>query len=453
MRVLRTTLLNWLAVTSVIGLYYIVLVALLMTFGMDEHILGDPMWLPIRFAGGLCIAILGGISLAFTGKRSTTPSTLFLTFQLAFVHIPSCAFCAVHDRLPMWFAVLTAVVLIIIGLSVRPLAKILTLPPPISAKVFLGFLLLVWIVYAIFVFLLAIIQKKYSFAAGLDMVALYAYRADIFSSLSGKELAALSALGYFLLPLFMIIATENRRWVMAVLLLIPIVMLYGVTGIKTYLFVPGFTLITYLMARRFQNAGFVTRFLMMILILLLVAASVGFYLEIPLLLALLFRRAVMTPGELHLIYSDYFADSPRLPIWQFLANTSPEGSGLNWAELVQLNVFGGTVGSGEGANSGMLASAFAVYGLYGVAFYVIILLCTLAFLDGFTASQSRSWLPFAAIPSLFLMTNMDFISATLFYGLGFVVICTICMYRKKRLRHKNSNFQQQLIEDQAVARL
>jgi hypothetical protein len=217
------------------------------------------------------------------------------------------------------------------------------------------------------------------------------------------------------------------------LLLVAVVMLYGMTGMKAYLAVPLFTVVTFFMSQKYKTASFMSNFLLLLMILFGVAALLGFALDSPWPLALFFSRGVMTPGELHIIYGDYFADTPRIPLWQMLRKVMPEGWELNWAEQIAKELFGGTVGNGEGANTGMIASSFAVYGLLGVAFHSLIIITVLAILDRFTERHNLSWMPFAAIPSLFLLTNMELISNMIYYGLGFTLVASICMTSK----HKN----------------
>jgi hypothetical protein len=432
---------NWLSVVSVSGLFYLVLVYLLMTVGMDERILGSAEWLPARFLICLCVAILGGISLAITGKRRTAPSTFFIVFQLIFVHIPSCALCAVHQTLPLWFIIMTGIILMLIGLFVRRLANSLNISYPVPLKILLAVPLMTWILYALSIYLLAILQGRFSLSSAFNMDVLYAFRAEVFSDFSGKALTALGALGYFFIPLLMIMAIKKKRQLIIFISVVSVIMLYGVTGMKAYLAVPVLTAVTFLMSQKFRIAGFFVAIAMMVTVMILSAGLLGYYLDSPWPLALFFSRGVMTPGELHLIYADYFADSARVPIWELIRTKMPDGGDLNWAELIHQNVFGGTVGQGEGQNTGMIASSFAVYGLLGVVLHSAFMVVILSILDRFSERQRMAWIPFAAIPSFFLLTNQDLVSNFIYYGLGFSLMLTICMTRKAQFRAINTIYK------------
>ncbi|MBJ6749693.1 hypothetical protein [Geomonas anaerohicana] len=399
---------------------------------MDERVLGSAEWLPMRFAGGLLIALLGGISLAIAGSRRTTPSTLFLTFQLAFVHLPSCALCAVHRGLPLWFTLMTACLLTLMGLSVRRIAAWLNIGYPVLLRVLVAIPLAGWVAYAAIIYTLAILQNKLSFASVFNLEILYDFRAEVFSNFDQRALTALGALGYFCFPLLMIFALRNKSWLSMMLLLVLVVLLYGLTGMKAYLAVPVFTVVTFYMSQKYQSASFLSHFLLLLMIFFACAALLGFYLNSPWPLALFFSRGAVTPGELHIIYGDYFADTARLPIWQILRKVMPGGGELNWAELITKEIFGGNVGQGEGANTGMIASSFAVYGLLGVAFHFLVMLVVLALLDRFALRDRHFWIAYAAIPSLFLLTNMELISNLIYYGLGFSLMLTVCMTSRER---------------------
>jgi len=426
----RSVLVGALKVVGALTLYYAALVCLLLTVGMGEDIFGPAQSLPGRVLGGLCVALIGGLPLAITGARRTTISTLFITFQLAFVHVPSCALCAVHEGLPLSFALMTAGLLASIGLLPRPVGKVLQLRFSLALRLALAAPLVGLFAYAAWVFAGAVLGSHFSFASVFDLDALYEYRAEIFAKYRARELTALSVVGYFIVPALMIAAAHARRWTVVALLLAPVLLLYGVTGMKAYLAVPGFAVVTYLMARTFRVANFLSGFLALLLAVLVGAGAVGVYLASPWPLALTFSRGVMAPGQLHLVYGQYFAHSARISIWELPSSTLPGRGGLTSAELVHRNVFGGNVGQGEGANTGMIGTAFAVYGYVGVLAHSAVMLVLLAFLDDRLRRRPSSILPFAAIPSLFLVTNIDLLSAFFYFGLGLTVVSTAALSRR-----------------------
>lgn len=401
-----------------------------MTIGIDEHILGEPLWLSERVAISFSIVLLGVLPLITSKNEPTSPSSIFIIFQLAFVHVPSCALCAVHPNLPISFILMTAIVLVAIGLLVHPVSKIVNIDLPIPVKVIIAIPVILWMFYSVAIYFKAILESRFSFGDVFNMEVLYDFRETVFSKFSGKELSALSGLGYFLFPLFAIITIEHKKFKYLSFLTIAIVMLYAITGMKTYVIISVFTSIVYLLARHHDIDTFCSLFLIILMLMLLFMNLLGLITESPWPLAIFFKRGVMIPGELHILYGDHFANIARIPIWKIFDTNVQDFRGIGLQELILIEVLGGTIGSGEGANTGMIATSFARYGILGVVTHSSIMIAILAYMNHLAALGNKLWIPFAAIPSLFILTNSDLIAAGLWYGLGFSLVLSLCMGEK-----------------------
>ncbi len=413
-----------LAVLVVLESYYGFLTLLSVRIPFDFPVLGEPRFMGDRFAAGLVLAAAGGLPLVAAARSRPMPSTLFFAFQLAFVYLPACALCAVHADLPLSFLALIGLVLLGMGLALNPLRHWKRMSLPVWGRLMLAAPLVLWVVYATGVFLFAVGDGRLSLRSVFDLSTLYSFRQAVFLLFQGRELTAFSALGYFVIPFLTVAAVEKRRWIFLPALAAVATLLFGVTGMKSYLAMPFFAAAVYGAVTRMHAARFTATLLVSIVGLILAAEWLGRELDSPGPVAVVWWRGVMTPGELHLLYGRTFAHSPRLPVWQLFATNYPDGREMNTAEVIAADVFGGTIGRGEGANAGMIATAFARYGLVGVGAHSVALVLLLGLLDRSVRRGARGWIAYSSIPALFLLTNVDFVGVSLYYGFGFSVLLT-----------------------------
>jgi len=412
-------------VLAATALYFNVLVLLLISIGMDEYIFGEASWTLSRYTIGHLCAMLGVIPILVRRSKYTTPSSLFIIFQLVFVHIPACALISVQQMLPVWFVITMTAYMMLFGLFMGPAVTLISsksIRLPVSARLSAGLLVAAWLSFGLVVFLNAIASGKFNFLSAFDLDVLYSFRAEVFTGFSGAGLTALSALGYFLFPTLFIYSVYRSCLTCTIAVMSLVLLLYGITAMKTYLVICIFSGIIYHLAIRRRPAQFLTSFIGMLLAALLLAYVVGYFLESPWPLALAFNRGVMTPGQLHLVYAQYFVDKTHVPFWEVFGALPSDSGGLNVAQRIASDVYGSSVDSGEGANTGIFASAFAVYGYTGLVVHAIFISFILAVLDASLKMRVSDWAAYSAIPAIFLLTNVDLVSVTLYYGLGFSIV-------------------------------
>lgn len=408
-------------------IFYSVLVLLLFIVGMDEYLFGEAEWSLEGYIIGCIAAMLGAIPVLICRNRAVTPSMLFIMLQLVFVYFPSCALISVHSIFPVWFVVSMALYLILFAMLVGPMVRKLSLKLLLPIKIILSAPLISWILFGLVTFILAIFAGKSSILTAFNLDALYDFRAHIFSEFSGAELTALSGLGYFLFPAIMIFSIYKRSFLYALFVVIMTILLFGITGIKTYLVISLFAGILYRIAQAYDFSNCYIKVLFFAIIGLLSAYVVGYIFDTSWPTALFFNRGVMTPGLLHLVYAWYFSGMEHLYFWEIFGAKPSSWNGLNIAQIIAVEVYRTPVDSGEGANTGLLAAAYAAYGFVGFIVHGFVAFLLLVVLDISLKNDQSNWAAYSSIPAIFLLTNVDIVSVVLYYGLGFSVILSILL--------------------------
>lgn len=351
-------------------------------------------------------------------------SSIFFTFQFLFVLVPACAVVTIVPKFRVEYIILLSFAYMLTVfltaftfryvkiLQIGKLAKYLIISP-----------LVFWVLYASVVFVSEIINGSFSITSVLSFDVIYEYRKEVFSNLSAIKITSLSSLGYFLFPLLFILYFHTKRLIYNICLIILIFFLYAVTGIKTYLIIPFFTLIIYQLRTHSVNYFFCKLSLLVILIVILIAC-VSLFFESPIPASLVYRSFII-PGQLHVIYFDHFINS-KIPSFIYFNN-----SDLNVAQLIQQEVFGGAISDGEGANTGIYGSAFAHHGLIGIIKVAIFLGIILGLVDRY-AKGVRYIYMYSFIPAFYMSINIDFFGVFFYYGLFFCILLIIFNYNKSK---------------------
>jgi hypothetical protein len=423
------------------GIFYSVLVLMLFIVGMDEYLFGKAQWSPDGYFIGFIVAMFGAIPILICRNRFVTPSMLFILLQFVFVYLPSCALISVYSMFPVWFVVSMGLYLILFAMLVGPTVHNLSLKISLPIKIILGAPLISWVLFGLVTFIVAIFAAKNFTLTAFNLDTLYDFRAQVFSEFSGVELTALSGLGYFLFPAMMIFAIYKLSLLYAIFVVVMSFLLFGITGIKTYLVIGLFAGVIYKASQSYDLSNCYLKVLFGALIGLLVAYIVGYIFDTPWPMALLFNRGVMTPGFLHLIYAWHFSEMEHLYFWEIFSAKPSSWNELNIAQIIAVEVYKTPVDSGEGANTGLLAAAYAAYGVGGFIFHGFFAFLILVVLDITLKNDKSNWTAYTSIPAIFLLTNIDIISVFLYYGLGFSVVLATLFQAKKLNSEKSKNIK------------
>lgn len=197
------------------------------------------------------------------------------------------------------------------------------------------------------------------------------------------------------------------------------VILFGMTGFKSFLFAP----LVIIAISYFLNK-FGTKTLLLWILSgsqLLVVISIFIYkLSNSLIFPSIFiRRLFFVPAQLHFQYFDFFSSHPKLMLsHSILASFIDYPYPLNPPQLIAYNYYG-TVFS---ANTGYLGDAYANFGEIGVIIFSIILGTALAVFD-----RVSIVLPVELSTSIILIPSMSLINSALFtsfltHGILFLII-------------------------------
>ena len=141
----------------------------------------------------------------------------------------------------------------------------------------------------------------------------------------------------------------------------------------------------------------------------------------------LVARSIFEPGRLQVIWIDYFQNVPNESVFDLNPAPLSQFNGRVRSEVIA-DFLGGSTGNGEGANSGFIASSFATYGFIGCIIHSLFLSFVLATMNYFFDITKGAWYTAISLSSLYLLTNISFVGAVFYYGLG---LCYLILLMKK----------------------
>lgn len=418
-RSMRSSKLSYVLVVCC-ALYMLFLVYIVRAVQPLQGIMAEGKVDPYRVAWGLAFCEVGFAAIWAWRDQTLRPGALFIGFQLIFVLAPSAAYASCYPELSLLWVGAFAVLLWVVRAFVHLLSQRIQATGIPWQKV--GIVLVgIWSLYGLFVLVAAIYRGKYSLDILGDIESLYDFRKEVYQSSKSRELSSLSCIGYFVLP-YLYFKWAYSRQHYRMLAAAPLVLaLYIVTGVKTYIAIIGISCVTAWLVKRATAAKAMIWYLGLLIAAIMPYFAYSVSTEDIWPMALL-HRALMTPGELNSIYLQHFDSSVHVPIYVLFPKEMGNRAGLSWAEDVQYSVFGGDVGQGQGANVGIFASAYSIFGLPGLVMYTALLALCLAYLDKRWESDSAHLRVFASVPALFLLTNIDFTTVFLYFGLGFGIV-------------------------------
>ncbi len=384
----------------------------------------------VRFLIGMVLSVLGVGLINLKNGDKAKISSLFFVFQLSLVLIPSTVFVALQSSFSFWISFFILICLYLIFYFIRidtALLKFYTRKVILGkdVKLFLLTPLILWFIFCFLIVLSLFVRRGVSFSNVLNLDLLYSFREDVFNSYKTVEFISIYGLAYFLLPLMLLYSITNKKIIFTSIVLSINLCLFLLTGMKTYFFMPFFTVFVYYLLRNKTEFYLFKNLIISIILICVFTYFFGKYIESEYPTAM-FLRSVFEPARLHIIWIDFFYDKTKIPFWILNPSGHPDFSGLGWEEVIAKNL-GGTVGNGEGANTGIISSSFSVYGISGLVIHIIFLSLILSFLNAGYAKGTNTWIPAASIPAVFLLTNISFVGAFFYFGLLFATLATLCL--------------------------
>jgi oligosaccharide repeat unit polymerase len=224
---------------------------------------------------------------------------------------------------------------------------------------------------------------------------------------------------YVINPLVLAYSLYKRKKVIAFVVCVAQVILFGMTGFKSFLFAPlAIIAVSYFL----RNYG-TKRLLFWVLLgsLIIVIVSMGIYKLFDYLIfpSIFIRRLFFIPAQLHFQYYDFFSSHPKLMMsHSILAPFIEYPYTLSPPQLIAYNYYGTIIS----ANTGYLGDAYANFGVMGIIIFSIILGMVLAVFDRVSVV-----LPIELSTSIALIPFMSLINSALFtsfvtHGILFLIV-------------------------------
>lgn len=418
-----------LKIIFLLTVYYIFLYVFLLNFSINYDSYSIPKFNSWRLIAGFLYSITAFVFYANKEDDKSMVSSLFFLFQILLIYIPINVFIALHLEYSFLISLFVFISLLIllgfVKLCSILLKEIISRNLAKDLRVFLISPLLFWFSICLFVLVGLVYSNGISLDSVFDESKLYDFRSSVFNQYTTLQFITIYSAAYFFIPFGVIVAFENKWNKSLFILFVLTVILFSLTGMKTYLIIPVFTLFYFRLIRsKSRNYIFIAS-AVTIMFLCLISYSFGKYIDSDYPTAL-FLRSVMEPGQLHVLWIDFFYNKDKIPFWIFNPGSHPNFPGMKWEEIIAQRL-GGSIGNGEGANTGFIANSYSVYGISGLIIFSFILSLILACLDKAYSNNSFGWITLAAIPSMFLLVNVSFEGVLIYFGLGYTLISVVSL--------------------------
>ena len=255
---------------------------------------------------------------------------------------------------------------------------------------------------------------------------LYTMRSEVFNAYSTFDFVLIYFLAYFINPILLLYAYSRKSIFFFALALASIFLVFFATAMKTYIFISFIVLISYIFLKSIGSKGLFNFVLITVISLLLISFQVHKISDID-IFSQLVARSIFEPGRLQVIWIDYFQNVPNESVFDLNPAPLSQFNGRVRSEVIA-DFLGGSTGNGEGANSGFIASSFATYGFIGCIIHSLFLSFVLATMNYFFDITKGAWYTAISLSSLYLLTNISFVGAVFYYGLG---LCYLILLMRK----------------------
>lgn len=234
--------------------------------------------------------------------------------------------------------------------------------------------------YSIFVCLglivFLMVYKYLGLSFSFDLTKVYGIRSQYVTI--GIPLAGylFNWMAYIVNPIFFALFITKKRWLPVALIVVLQILLFSVTGLKTYLFALPFVLALMWIIRRRNKLAYMGAGLAGIVIL----GMLSYWLIDDLWVSSLFaRRVLLVPAKISFAYYDFFSQNELV----FLSD-SRLGFFLDYPYHLSPPHLIAEVYYGKpemNANTGVVGNAFMNFGLMGLALYSVLLVIILRLVD------------------------------------------------------------------------
>lgn len=369
---------------------------------------------------------------SFAPSLCTRPSQFFGGVFFLFSYLPLSSFVtfARCDILPT-FIISLVYIMLFVSLNINFGVKIslgfnLKFPFHINPS----FLLL----FFIFIFGFGGLLLKFGIVIPKSLTGLYVVREQYTGSLIGGWTAYIvSWLGPVVIPSLIVFLVYMKKYFWALLFVLSLFILFGITGNKSYLFSLFLVMITYLGVKSFRER--LVQFYCSVLSILVIISMLFDSLSSTLYLSsFVIRRMFFTPALIFHYYWDFFSENNKLffsnsILRRFLENSYEEPI----PEIIGKLYFG----VDTSANGGIWADSVANLGLFGPFCILFLLLFILKISDQISDGKDpRIVLSFLSL-GIYTMCNSAFFTTLLTHGFLLSLLIIALIPKNKNYLHRS----------------
>jgi hypothetical protein len=251
-----------------------------------------------------------------------------------------------------------------------------------------------------------------------DLAKVYEVRDEFLEGLAPLAGYFVPWQGLVLNPALMLAALKRRSLLIGILALGLQAVLFGMTGFRAFLLMPGLLIGMYLIGSRRHLAALALTGMM-----LLIGVALGLYawLDLPQIPALLVDRVIIIPAEIHYWYYDFFGVQGQAPL-QLSQSILSAVSATHYTAPIAEVIAWKYMGVAAWANVGLFADAYANFGFAGCAVFTLLFAGLLKALDAASsATDARVAAALVAVQA-FQLVNAGLLTTLLTHGLALAIV-------------------------------
>lgn len=279
-----------------------------------------------------------------------------------------------------------------------------------------------------FLMVLILIFQCWDFSINLNLAKVYEIRSiygSIKPMLSGYIFIWIS---HIVNPVIFVMFYNKKKWSIITLIVILQIILFSITGLKTFLFALPFVLAL----ERLLKSKNLFVFMSLGLVVIILLGMLSYYVFNNIWLSSLFtRRTLLVPAQLSFLYYDFFSNNSHT----FLSQHRLFRNFINYPyELSPAHLIGKVYFNRpeKAANNGIYADAYMNFGYFGFILWGLLLIIILRILDRVSNNKDLGICVAAiAIPTISL-TNGALLTCFLTHGL-FLSLILLYFFPKERI--------------------
>jgi len=251
-----------------------------------------------------------------------------------------------------------------------------------------------------------------------DLAKVYEVRDEFLEGLAPLAGYFVPWQGLVLNPALMLAALKRRSLLLGLVALGLQAVLFGMTGYRAFLLMPGLLVAMYLIGGRRHLAALALTGMM-----LLIGTALGLYawLDLPQIPNLLVDRVIIVPAEIHYWYYDFFGTLGHAPL-QLSQSILTELSASHYTAPIAEVIAWKYMGAAAWANVGLFADAFANFGFAGCAVYTLLFAAVLKALDAASSGTDARIAAALIAVQAFQLVNAGLLTTLLTHGLALAIL-------------------------------